>query len=135
MRRSLEHARLTQVGIRSLSPEEARDLPSLATTVFYDHELRRRSDWIDRVVASLGDPVYITIDVDGLDPAIMPATGTPEPGGLSWYEATGLLRAVFAARRVVACDVVELSPIPGMVAPTFLCAKLVYKLIGYRFSL
>jgi agmatinase len=135
MRRSLEHAALTQVGIRSLSTEEAEVIPSLKTTVFYDQDLRARPDWVNRVVASLGDPVYVTIDVDGLDPAIMPATGTPEPGGLSWYEVTGLLRAVFSQRRVVACDVVELSPIPGMVAPNFLCAKLVYKMIGYRFGL
>lgn len=135
MRRSLEHAPATQVGIRSLSTEEARAIPLLKTTIFYDRDLRARADWIDRVVASLGDPVYLTIDVDGLDPAIMPATGTPEPGGLSWYEVTALLRAVFSARRIVACDVVELSPIPGMIAPNFLCAKLVYKLIGYRFGL
>jgi agmatinase len=123
------------VGIRSLSTEEAESIAALKTTIFYDHDLRSRADWIDRVVASLGDPVYVTIDVDGLDPAIMPATGTPEPGGLSWYEITALLRAVFSRRRVVACDVVELSPIPGLIAPNFLCAKLVYKLIGYRFGL
>jgi agmatinase len=135
MRRALDHASITQVGIRSLSTEEAEALGSLKTTIFYDHQRRSQPDWIDRVVASLGDPVYITIDVDGLDAAIMPATGTPEPGGLSWYEVTSLLRAVFASRRVVACDVVELSPIPGLVAPNFLCAKLVYKLIGYRFGI
>lgn len=135
MRRSLDHAPVTQVGIRSLSTEEAETITTLKTTIFYDHDLRSHADWIDRVVASLGDPVYVTIDVDGLDPAIMPATGTPEPGGLSWYEMTALLRAAFSRRRVVACDVVELSPIPGLIAPNFLCAKLVYKLIGYRFGL
>jgi agmatinase len=133
VRRSLEHAPVTQVGIRSLSAEEAAAIPSLKTTIFYDHDMRRRADWVDRVVASLGDPVYLTIDVDAFDPAIMPSTGTPEPGGLSWYEMTGLLKAVFAARRVVACDVVELCPIPGLIAPNFLCAKLVYKVLGYRF--
>ena len=83
------------------------------------------------MVDSLGDPVYITIDVDGIDPAIMPATGTPEPGGLSWYEMLALLRAT-SKRRVVACDVVELSPCPGLMAPNFLCAKLVYKMLAYR---
>ena len=85
-----------------------------------------------RVVESLGDPVYMTIDCDGFDPAIMPAVGTPEPGGLSWYEALTLVRKVFAARRVVACDLVELSPIPGVVAPNVLCARLIYKLLAYR---
>jgi agmatinase len=79
----------------------------------------------------LGDPVYLTIDCDGFEPTIMPAVGTPEPGGLSWYEGLTLVRKVFAARRVVACDLVELSPIPGVVAPNFLCARLIYKLLTY----
>lgn len=136
IRRSLEVAPVTQVGIRSLSAEEARALPSLKNaTVFYDATMRRDSAWVDRVVETLGDPVYITIDVDGLDPAIMPATGTPEPGGLSWYEALELLRATIMRRTVVACDIVELSPLPGLMAPNFLCAKLVYKILSYRFGL
>ena len=79
---SLEYAPATQVGIRSLSTEEAAAAPSLATTIFYDFNMRQDPNWIDRVVDSLGETVYITIDCDGLDPAIMPATGTPEPGGL-----------------------------------------------------
>lgn len=134
MRRSLEHARVTQVGIRSMSTEEAAVAGSLATTIFYDSSMRQDARWIDRVVDTLGDLVYITIDVDGLDPAIMPATGTPEPGGLSWYETLALLRATIERRRVVACDVVELCPIPGLMAPNFLCAKLVYKIVTYRFA-
>jgi agmatinase len=134
MRRVLEHARTTQVGIRSMSTEEAEAAPSLNTTVFYDCAMRQDPQWVDRVVESLSGPVYVTIDVDGMDPAIMPATGTPEPGGLSWYELLDLLRATFEKRRVVACDVVELSPIPGMHAPNFLCAKLIYKMITYRFA-
>ena len=131
---SLKHAELTQVGIRSMSTEEAAAVGGLNTTVFYDHDMRRDPDWITRVVASLGDPVYITIDVDGMDPAIMPATGTPEPGGLSWYEILALLRATISSRNVVACDVVELSPIPGLHAPNFLCAKLIYKILTYKFA-
>lgn len=134
MRRVLEHAAATQVAIRSLSPEEAAAVPRLGTRLFYDCTLREDPHWVDRVVDSLGDPVYITIDCDGLDPAIMPAVGTPEPGGLSWYELLRLLRATFAQRRVVGCDLVELAPIPGVTAPNFLCAKLVLKLITYRFS-
>jgi agmatinase len=131
MRRVVERACCTQVAIRSLSEDEARALPSLQTTVFYDVKMRRDPAWMDRVVESLGDPVYVTIDCDGFDPAIMPAVGTPEPGGLSWHEGLTLLRKVFATRRVVACDVVELSPIPGIVAPNFLCARLIYKLLTY----
>jgi agmatinase len=134
MRRVLEYARCTQVGIRSLSTEEAKAAPSLPTTIFYDVNMRQDPDWIAKVVESLGKTVYITIDVDGLDPAIMPATGTPEPGGLSWYELLSLLRAVISARTVVGCDIVELSPLAGVAAPNFLCAKLLYKILTYQFA-
>ena len=136
MRRSLDYVKsVTQVGIRSMSTEEAKEAPSLGTKIFYDFNMRQDPQWIDRVVDTLGDgPVYITIDVDGMDPAIMPATGTPEPGGFSWYEILALLRAAITRRNVVACDVVELSPLPGMEAPNFLCAKLVYKMLAYKFA-
>jgi agmatinase len=134
MRRVLDHATLTQVGIRSLSPEEAAAVPTLRTKIFYDYNMRRDPHWIDRVVDSLGENVYITIDCDGLDPAIMPAVGTPEPGGLSWYETLTLLRRVIESRHVVGCDLVELAPLPGNVAPNFLCAKLIYKILSYRFG-
>jgi agmatinase len=134
MRRVLEYARCTQVGIRSLSSEEALAAPTLPTEIFYDYNMRDNADWIDRIVDSLSETVYVTIDVDGFDPAIMPATGTPEPGGLTWYEGLALLRRVIERRNVVGCDVVELSPIPGNVAPNFLCAKLVYKILSYRFG-
>ena len=134
MRRVLDNAAVTQVGIRSLSTEEAQVLPTLDTRIFYDATMRRDPDWIAKAVASLGDTIYITIDVDGMDPAIMPSTGTPEPGGLSWYETLALLRAAITSRRVVACDVVELSPIPGLIAPNFLCSKLVYKILTYQFA-
>jgi agmatinase len=134
MRRVLEYAPATQVGIRSLSPEEAAAIPSLSTRVFYDFDMRNDPRWMDRVVESLSETVYVTIDVDGFDPAIMPATGTPEPGGLSWYEVLGLLRRVTEKKRVVGFDLVELSPMGGNVAPNFLCAKLIYKFLSYRFG-
>jgi agmatinase len=134
MRRALEYARATQVGIRSLSPEEAAAAPTLPTEIFYDFNMRNEDNWIERVVDSLGETVYITIDVDGFEPSIMPATGTPEPGGLSWYETLALLRRVIESRNVVGCDVVELAPIPGMVAPNFLCSKLIYKILSYKFA-
>jgi agmatinase len=134
MRRVLDHARCTQVGIRSMSAGEAAAAPSLNTRIFYDYSMRNDPDWKDRVIDSLSDTVYLTIDCDGMDPAIMPAVGTPEPGGLSWYEMLDLLRRLFARRRVVAADLVELCPLPGNAAPTFLCAKLVYKILGYRFA-
>lgn len=134
MRRCLEFASITQVGIRSLSTEEAEALPRLGSKIFYDHSMRRDPKWMQAVVDTLGERVYVTIDVDGMDPAIMPATGTPEPGGLSWPEITGLLRTTAERRQIVGADVVELSPIPGMVAPSFLCARLTYKLLTYRFA-
>jgi len=134
MRRVLEYARSTQVGIRSLSPEEAAAVPTLPTEIFYDFNMRQHEDWIERVVDSLGETVYITIDCDAFDPAIMPAVGTPEPGGLTWYEMLTLLRRVIDRRRVVGCDIVELCPLPGHVAPNFLCAKLIYKILSYRFG-
>jgi agmatinase len=136
MRRSLDYVTsLTQVGIRSMSTEEAEAAPGLDTKIFYDFNMRQDPNWIERAVDTLGDgPVYVTIDVDGMDPAIMPSTGTPEPGGLSWYEILALLRTTMKRRNVVACDVVELSPIPGLLAPNFLCAKLIYKMLCYKYA-
>ncbi|MGB2715743.1 MAG: agmatinase [Vicinamibacterales bacterium] len=135
IRRTLEYARVTQVGIRSMSTEEAQAVSQLSTTIFYDTSMRENPRWVDEVIETLSENVYITIDVDAMDPAIMPATGTPEPGGLSWYEMLALLRATTERRTVVGCDLVELSPLPGMIAPNFLCAKLVYKILTYRFGL
>jgi agmatinase len=88
---------------------------------------------VDKVVNSLGKNVYITFDVDGLDPSIMPATGTPVPGGLNWKEATTLLKAVAQKRKVVGADVMELAPQSGNHAPDFLVATLIYKIVGYVF--
>jgi len=135
MRRTLEHAPVVQVAIRNISAEEAEALPSLKTTIFYDWNMRDDPRWMDRVIDALSDVVYITIDLDGFDPGLVPAVGTPEPGGLSWREATTLLRRVFERRRVIGCDVVELCPIDGMASSNFIAAKLVYKLLTYKFGL
>jgi agmatinase len=134
MRRIVDIVPCTQVAIRSLCKEESAAIPGLRTKVFWDHNMRQDPNWIDQVVSSLSDQVYLTIDCDGLDPAVMPAVGTPEPGGLSWHETMALLRAVMSKRLVVGCDVVELCPLPGMVGPNFLCAKLIYKILSYRFA-
>jgi len=134
MRRIVEHVPCTQVAIRSLCEDESKAIPTLRTKVFWDHNMRQDPNWIARVVDSLTENVYLTVDVDGLDPAIMPATGTPEPGGLSWHETLELMRVLMAKRNVVGCDVVELCPMPGMAAPNFLCAKLIYKILSYRFA-
>jgi agmatinase len=123
--------RLVQVGIRSLTAEERALQRRRRVTVVFGHELDEPG-WEDRVLAALGRDVYVTIDVDYFDPALMPATGTPEPGGGTWGPTIRLLERVFRERRVVGADVVELAPIPGMVAPDFLAAKLVYRLIGFH---
>ncbi len=134
MRRVLDEADLVGVGIRGISREELEVAKVKAgVTLIYADEMWEDDGWMDRAMDALGDPVYLTFDVDFLDPSLMPATGTPEPGGGDWYRTLRFLRRVFRERKVVACDVVELAPIPGMPAPNFLAAKLVYKLIGYRF--
>jgi agmatinase len=123
---------LVAVGIRALTVEEASLVRSRDNLhVHYADDIHDSDDWIDEAVERLGPNVYISFDVDGFDPSLVPSTGTPEPGGLQWYPVLKLLRRVFERRRVVAADVVELAPIPGLHAPDFLVAKLVYKLIGY----
>lgn len=126
-----ERVTLVQVGIRSLTAEERALQRRRRMTVVFGHELEA-PDWEDRVLAALGADVYITVDVDYFDPALMPATGTPEPGGGTWSPTIRLLDRVFRERRVVGADVVELAPLPGIVAPDFLAAKLVYKLVGFH---
>jgi len=135
MRRTLDHAPIVQVGIRNISAEEVVVLPGLKTKIFYDWNMRDDPQWMERVVDALSDTVYITIDLDGLEPGLMPAVGTPEPGGLSWRELTRLLRLTFERRQVIGADVVELCPLPGIASPNFIAAKLVYKLVTYRFGL
>lgn len=131
MHRVREHVKLVPVGIRSMTVEERRLIQRERIPVVFGHELEG-SVWMDRAIGSLGPDVYVTIDVDYFDPAIMPSTGTPEPGGGAWHPTLTLLERVFREKNVVGCDVVELAPIPGLVAPDFLAAKLVYKLIAFH---
>ncbi|HEX6939960.1 MAG TPA: agmatinase [Longimicrobiales bacterium] len=135
MHRVHERVNIVAVGIRALTREE-RELARRSDDIhlFFADDIHDGEAWMDDVLARLGDDVYITFDVDGLDPSLVPSTGTPEPGGLSWYPTLKLLRRVFRERNVVAADVVELAPIPGMHAPDFLVAKLVYKMIGYKYA-
>jgi len=121
---------IVQVGIRAVDADEMKSLDR--NRVFFAHDIVGQSDrsWMDRVIDLLTDEVYLTIDVDGLDPALIPATGTPEPGGLSWYEVNELVRRVTQKRRLVGFDVVELLPMEGHHASTFTTAKLVYRVIS-----
>jgi agmatinase len=133
MARCVDDVDIVAVGIRALTREERhliRERDSI-TTIFAE-EMWSDSAWIDRALQALGNDVYISFDVDYFDPSLMPATGTPEPGGGSWYPTLQLLRRVFREHRVVGVDVVELAPIAGNAAPDFLVAKLIYKMIGYR---
>ncbi len=136
MRRVLEICPAVQVGIRSLSKEEAEVLPQLKTEILWAKDLLSRpaEEWAEEVIGGLSEHVYVTLDLDGFDPAYLPATGTPEPGGLDWYQVTGLVRAVARKRKIVSMDVVELLPQPGHHASDFLAAKLVYKCLGYVFG-
>ncbi len=123
---------LVPVGIRAITAEERRLIRERNIPTIFAHELDADGKWIERALAALGPDVYLTIDIDFFDPSLVPATGTPEPGGGSWYPTLRLLERVFAERRVVGADVVELAPIPGVVAPDFLTAKLIYKLVAYH---
>jgi agmatinase len=130
MHRVLDRVDLVPVGIRSLTAEERALMRSHEVPTVWGHEVGR-AGWQDRVLDALGDPVYITVDVDYFDPGIMPSTGTPEPGGGAWYPTLELLERVFRERHVVGCDVVELAPHPGVVAPDVMAAELVYKLAAF----
>lgn len=133
MRRVVEDGYPTlAVGIRSLSAPEARLIRERELPVIWGRELDGCRERFRELLAELPDTVYLTFDVDYFDPSLVSATGTPEPGGGLWYPTLELLSDLFAAKRVVAMDLVELAPIGGQPAADFLAAKLVYKCLGYR---
>lgn len=127
-----------QVGIRALCEEERLFLrrKGIDRNVYWAHEIAEQKDeqWMADVAERLEGDVYLTVDLDGLDPAILPATGTPVPGGLGWYTTLKLLKRVCRRHRIVGMDVMELAPIPGLHASDFLAARLAFKLIGYAFQ-
>jgi len=130
MARIMELCPIVQVGIRSMDSSEKQALDT--NRVIFARDILTNKSWIEKVLSKLTENVYLTIDLDVFDPSIMPSTGTPEPGGLSWYEVLELLRTVFENRNVVGFDVVELCPDEGNKAPDFLAAKLIYKLLSYK---
>lgn len=135
MRRMLDAgAHTVQVGIRSGSMEEWELVRARGLAVFRAQDIAPRpaTEWVPRVLDALPDgPVFVTIDLDGFDPSVIPGTGTPEPGGLGWWQGLALLRAVCAQRQVVGFDVVELEPQAGSRVTDFAAARLAYKLMGY----
>jgi len=123
--------KIISVGIRSMDVSERSSVDR--NKMFFAHELHDSDKWIKKAVDQLTDTVYITIDLDVFDPGIMPSTGTPEPGGLGWYQVLKLLSAVAKSKRIVGFDVVELCP-SDLKAPDFLAAKLIYTLLSYIYK-
>jgi agmatinase len=132
MARVKELCPIVQVGIRSMDYSEKKSIDPSKT--FFVKDIYNNTDWIKKVISRLSDNVYITIDLDVFDPSIMPSTGTPEPGGLLWYDVLVLLKAVSERKNIVGFDVVELCPDGRNKAPDFLAAKLTYKLLSYKFG-
>ncbi len=123
---------LIQIGIRSMDESEKPFLNQ--DQCYFAHDIHGKTDWIEKSLSQINNPVYITLDLDVFDPSIMPATGTPEPGGLDWYTIVNYLKRIFQEKHVVGFDINELAPIQGLTAPNFLAAKLYYKMLSYRFA-
>ena len=131
MKRINELCNYVGVGIRSLSREEASFARKQGMEIFSAKEMKDDPSFVERVLSCLSENVYLTFDLDYFDPSIMPAVGTPEPGGPLWYETLDFLKKVTENRNIVGLDLVELSPLPGIVAPDFIAARLLYKIMGY----
>ena len=130
-RRISEICPLTQVGIRSMSKEEADFLPQSKVKSYSADFVLEQKEWCEKICKDLKGDIFVTIDLDVFDPSIMPSTGTPEPGGLYWRDVLSLLKSVSYSCKIRGFDVVELAPIPGTIAPDFMAAKLIYRLMGY----
>lgn len=127
-----ETTNLIQVGIRSMDAAEKTVMNE--DNVFFAQDMNLDDYWMDTAVDLMTENVYITLDLDALDPSIMPATGTPEPGGLLWYETLEFLKKVFEEKNVVGFDIVELCPNDIDKSSDFLAAKLYYKMLSYKFA-
>ncbi|MFC1887453.1 agmatinase [Candidatus Cloacimonadota bacterium] len=121
-----------QVGIRSMDASEREHL--IPERTYFAKDITVNTKWQEKLISQLTENVYITIDLDVFDPAIMPSTGTPEPGGMYWWDVLKLLKLVAEHKNIIGFDVVELCPNPQNKAPDFLAAKLIYKLLSYKFG-
>jgi len=119
------------VGIRSLSAPEAGVIREKSLPVIWGHQLDRAGELFPDMLSGLPEKIYLTFDIDYFDPSLVPATGTPEPGGGLWYPTLKLLRHLFQTKTVVAMDLIELAPLGGQPASDFLAAKVIYKCLGY----
>jgi len=131
MARARELCPIVQVGIRSMDIEEKAFIDK--TRVFYAKDIYNKTDWHDRAISKLTEKVYITIDLDIFDPSILPSTGTPEPGGLGYYQVLEFLKKVSREKEIVGFDLVELCPNKYDKSSDFLAAKLIYKVLSYKF--
>ncbi|MFD0862043.1 agmatinase [Sungkyunkwania multivorans] len=127
-----QQTNLVQIGIRSMDSSEKSVMNM--EQVFFAHEMVNDDFWMDAAIDLMTDNVYITFDLDAFDPSILPSTGTPEPGGLFWYETLEFLKKVFEEKNVVGFDIVELCPNPNEKASDFIAAKLYYKMLSYKFE-
>lgn len=134
MARAREIAPIVQVGIRSADISERNSIRN-KSNVFLAQDIYDNNKWFGKCLNKLTKNVYLTIDLDAFDAAILPSTGTPEPGGLGWYQVISFLKLLMKKKNVVGFDIVELCPNPKNKASDFLAAKLIYKLLSYRFCL
>ncbi len=134
IRRIIDYFPTVSAGIRSLTKEEHEFSIRENIPIYFAKDIIKEPSLWDSLLNELSDQVYITIDLDVLDPSDMPAVGTPEPGGVKWYDLIGFLKKVCLNKRVVGFDVMELCPVPGMIFPDFTAARLVYKILAYIFS-
>ena len=129
------HQSIVQAGIRSQTGEEREYSDAVGIPVFYAHEIQeddyRGRDWIGPIIRACRPNVYLTFDCDAFDPAVIPATGTPEPGGFSWRQVDNLMNRLTQERRLIGFDVSELAPVDGLHHPQFTIAKMIYRILGY----
>jgi len=123
---------LVQVGIRSMDKSELEYMDEFQ--VHFAHDMSEEEDWMENAVSQMTTNVFLTIDLDAFDPSLVPSTGTPEPGGLFWYETLAFLKLIFETKNVVGFDIVELCPNEKDKSSDFLAAKLYYKMLSYKFA-
>ncbi|MDP2925649.1 MAG: agmatinase [Nanoarchaeota archaeon] len=133
MARARELREIVQIGIRSMCYSEKKGKKRDLTRIFFAKDIHDNDSWMDKAISILPENFYLTVDLDVFDPSIMPSTGTPEPGGLGWYQTLKFLKKAITEKNMVGFDVVELCPNPHNKAPDMLAAQLIYKIIAYKY--
>lgn len=133
MKRAKDWAKIVQVGIRSVATEEKDFIER--KRVFYAHEIFQNNKWIKKAIGELTENVYLTIDLDGFDPSFLPSTGTPEPGGMNWWQVIELIENLVRKRNLVGFDIVELCPNPNEKSSDVTAAKLLYRILSMKYAL